>query len=397
MRSLDARYLTTTLASLAEEVFVLLSGPRQVGKTTLALEWLAAQNEGRYLNWDIPADREAILDRAFPRAPHPGALVLDELHKYPRWKSWLKGLFDRREVRVPTVVTGSARLDVYHRGGDSLLGRSARLRLHPLSIGELVRQGQPPDSPPSNWLELDGGAVSGGWDHLDRRGGFPEPFLRDSERQHRRWVRARRELLIREDLRDLTQIRHLALVEHLALLLPERVGAPLSVNALREDLQVGHDTVSHWIEALERLYYTYRIGPWTRRVVRALSKERKAYLWDWSELSDPGARFENMVASHLLKAVHTWTDQGYGDYELHYIRDREKREVDFLITEARRPVVLVEAKVADRSPTAALVRFQQALGGIPAVQLVQAAGYERKVPGLPLMVVSAERWLARLP
>lgn len=176
-----------------------------------------------------------------------------------------------------------------------------------------------------------------------------------------------------------------------------QVASPLSVNALREDLQVGHDTVSNWLEALDRLYYAFRIAPWTRRVARALTKERKLYLWDWSLVPDDGARFENMVASHLLKAVHTWTDQGHGDFDLQYVRDREKREVDFLVTESRRPVVLVETKRSDTSPAVALTRFQSALGDIPAVQLVQTPGVDRRVPGLPLRVVTASHWLAALP
>ncbi len=393
------RSLAPTFAALAQEVFVLLSGPRQVGKTTLAREWLQRQRRGRYLNWDIPIDRAAILDRGFPAPPAPGALVLDELHKYHRWKSWLKGLYDGRESRVPTIVTGSARLDVYQRGGDSLLGRAAHLRLHPLSIGELTRHGAATGPPPTDWLEGNSAEAPARdiWEQLERRSGFPEPFFRDSDTQHRRWASARRELLVREDLRDLTNIRQISLVEHLALLLPERVGSPLSVNALREDLQVGHDTVSNWLEVLERLYYAFRIGPWTRRIARSLTREQKLYLWDWSQVSDPVARFENMVASHLLKAVHTWTDEGHGDFTLHHVRDREKREVDFLIAESRRPLVLVEAKLTDTATSPSLVRFQQALRGLPSVQLVRTAGVDHRIPGLPLRVVTASHWLSALP
>ena len=395
--SLRQRSLGPAVAQLAHDTFVLISGPRQVGKTTLALAWLGAFSNGRYLNWDVAVDRAALLKRDFP-APVPGALVLDELHKYPRWKSWLKGLFDNVATRVPTVVTGSARLDIYQRGGDSLLGRIAHLRLHPLTIGELERVGAPTPEPPADWLTLGAAASAFSmWERLERRSGFPQPFERDDSQQHRRWSTSRRSLLIREDLRDLTNIRQLALVEHLALLLPERVGSPLSVNALREDLQVSHDTVSSWLEALERLYYAYRIAPWTKRVARALTKERKLYLWDWSQVEDPGARFENMVAGHLLKAVHTWTDLGFGDFDLRYLRDREKHEVDFVVTEGRRPLVLVECKLRDEAPHLPLLRFQSALGGIPAIQLVRTPGVDRRVPGAAVRVVSAGTWLSALP
>jgi predicted AAA+ superfamily ATPase len=396
--NLSLRYLHSGVARLAGDTFVLVSGPRQVGKTTLARAWLDGLPGGRYFNWDIPADRADLLRRDFPGEPLPGALVLDEIHKYPRWKSWLKGLYDQRATRVPTVVTGSARLDIYQRGGDSLLGRVTHLRLHPLTIGELLRGSGDVPTAPADWLAMgDAAAPDDLWSQLDRRSGFPEPFLRDDAEQHRRWSNSRRSLLVLEDLRDLTQIRQLALVEHLALLLPERVGSPLSVNALREDLRVGHDTVSAWLEALERLYYAFRIAPWTKRVARAITRERKLYLWDWSQVEGEGPRFENMVASHLLKAVHYWTDLGYGDYDLRYVRDREKREVDFVVTESRRPVVLVECKLRDDAPHEPLLRFQAVMGGIPAVQLVRASGVDRRIPGERVRVVSAPVWLAGLP
>jgi hypothetical protein len=297
------------------------------------------------------------------------------------------------------VVTGSARLDLYQRGGDSLLGRVEHVRLHPFSIGELVRGGGDPPLPPQDWL--DAASVKADletpWARLERRGGFPEPWTRDDTAQHRRWMQSRRSLLVREDLRDLTQIRQLALVEQLALLLPERIGTPLSVNALREDLQVGHDTVSSWLEALERLYYCYRIAPYAKRLARTLTRERKLYLWDWSEVESEGARFENMVASHLLKAVHFWTDMGHGEFGLHYIRDKEKREVDFAITDRRRVVALIECKLSDTSPSPSLVRYQDMLGGVAAVQLVRTPRVDRRVPGANVRVVSAAVYLASLP
>jgi predicted AAA+ superfamily ATPase len=387
------RYLHAAVEDLAADKFVLLTGPRQVGKTTLALAWLERRG-GLYLNWDVPEDRERILRRTFLEGSLPNALVLDELHKYPRWKSWLKGLYDRRDAHLPVVVTGSARLDVYRRSGDSMFGRYDHLRLHPFSVGELTH-GRAAE-PPSDWMTLatddDHEPI---WSRLERRSGFPEPYSRDEPRQHQRWITQRRTLLVRDDLRELSQIRQLALVEHLALLLPERVGSPLSVNALREELEVGHDTVSAWLDALERLYFCFRISPYSRRLARALKKERKLYLWDWSVVGSPAARFENMVASHLLKAVHCWCDLGYGDFDLWYVRDKEKREVDFLITEDRRPLVLFECKTSDVPPDAALHHFADQLGNVARIQLIRAPGVDRSVRGT--RIVSAARLLAALP
>ena len=254
------RYLDKVLEQFADDKFVLLSGPRQVGKTTLAQDWIKNKN-GISLNWDIPEDRERLLKPTFMKSVEAEALVLDELHKYARWKSWLKGLYDKKASTLKVLVTGSARLDVFQKSGDSLLGRYELLRLHPFSVGELSHGKLV--APPIDWLHLDGieKGVQSAWRQLEARSGFPEPFFKDDELQHRRWSTRRRELLIREDLREITQIRTISLVEQLALLLPYRVGSPLSINSLREDLQVAHDTVSDWISALERLYFCFRISP----------------------------------------------------------------------------------------------------------------------------------------
>jgi len=388
------RYLSEVLAYFAAQKLVLLSGPRQVGKTTLAKEWTAGQGTAGslYLNWDVPEDRETILKRSFVDGPALRALVLDELHKYARWKSWLKGLYDREGRRLEVVVTGSARLELFQKSGDSLLGRQESLRLHPFSVGELVHGTLRP--PPQDWLRGPSESVPAElWPHLERRGGFPEPFTRDDALQHRRWSTSRRNLLVREDLRELSHIRELSLVEHLAILLPGRVGSPLSVNALREELRVAHETVGSWIDALDRLCFCFRVAPHHRRIARSLTKNRKLYLWDWSQVEDPGARFENQVASHLLKAVHAWTDVGHGEFELRYVRDKEGNEVDFLVTERNKPLVLLECKLGDEAMAPALLKFGEALG-VPQVQLVKQRGVDR-VRG-KTRVVSAENYLAAM-
>ncbi len=371
---------------------MLLAGPRQVGKTTSAKEWLGIRN-GTYLNWDVAEDRAMILGKSFISTGGPSTILLDEIHKYPRWRSYLKGLFDKEGARLHVVVTGSARLDIYRKGGDSLFGRYELLRMHPLSIGEVTHGTVPP--PPSDWLSpgIHHG-ISENWERLLRFGGFPEPFVERDPLQHQRWSTRRRDLLIREDLRDLSEIKLIELVEHLYLLLPARVGSPLSINSLKEELQVAFDSVSSWISTLERLYICFRISPYHRKIARSLRKEQKLYLWDWSQLSDPAARFENMVACHLLKSVHAWNDIGHGEFGLNYWRNKEKEEVDFLVTQAGKPVVLFECKLSDVNVARPLADLSAELGGIPAIQLVATPHVDFRTQAL--RVVTARDYLANL-
>lgn len=381
-------FLTPLLGDLQKK-FVLLSGPRQVGKTHLANEVLT-QTGGHYYNWDEAGDREQILRKGFL---HDGVVVLDELHKYERWKGFLKGIYDKYHANLKILVTGSARLDIYQKGGDSLLGRYYHFHLHPLTVGEVTRPDTIPLPPP--WANAGGGpSHSQIFTKLMQFGGFPEPYFAASEQEHRRWSLLRREILVREDIRDLSNIQHLNLVEHLLLLLPERVGGILSINSLKEELRVAYNTVALWIGVLERLYIAYTIAPYTRSLARSIQKERKVYLWDWSQVTDKGARFENMVAGHLLKAVQYWRDLGHGDYALFFLRDRDKREVDFCITCNRKPVAIIEAKWADTRPADSLLYFADRLR-VPAIQLVAESGICHQSG--TVNVISADQWLAQLP
>ncbi|MBK8979419.1 MAG: ATP-binding protein [Planctomycetes bacterium] len=303
---------------------VFVTGPRQVGKTTLAKS-LPHAAEG-YRSWDIARQRAELLAGTLPDT---SLWVFDEIHKYRSWRNWLKGLWDGRRDGQRILVTGSARLDWYRYSGDSLQGRYHLLRLHPFSCAEL------------------GLGTADDLEHLFRLGGFPEPFLSGSETTARRWSREYRSRLVREDVRDLERIQDLGNVELLMLRLPDLVGSPLSVNAVREDLQVNHKTASRWLAVLERLYAIFRLSPLGLPKIRAIKKAQKHYHWDWSTVPDPGARFENLVACHLLKWVHWQQDTEGLDLELRYFRDTDGREVDFVVCDRRRPVLLVECKLAD--------------------------------------------------
>jgi predicted AAA+ superfamily ATPase len=318
------RYLSAQLRADLARKMVFLAGPRQVGKTTLARRLPGAARG--HLNWDVAADRERILRGELPVGP---LWVLDEIQKYRRWRNYLKGLYDGRPRGQRVLVTGSARLDLYRFGGDSLQGRYHLLRLHPLSLAEV------------------GKGRRDAFMRLLRFGGFPEPFFAGSATQAKRWSREYRTRLIHDDMASLERIQDLGHLELLMLRLPDLVGAPLSINALREDLQVSHKAVAAWVGALERLYAIFRIPPLGGPRIRAVTKAQKHYHLDWSLVPEDPQRFENLVACHLLKWVHYRQDVEGAALELRYFRDAEGREVDFVVTDAGRPVLLVECKWSD--------------------------------------------------
>lgn len=367
----EPRYLEASIREDLAEKMVLVAGPRQVGKTTLAQRILAASEAGVYRNWDNRHDRREIRAALWPGGE--ALVVLDELHKWRSWKGWLKGEFDKHRGRLRFLVTGSARLDVYRRGGDSLQGRYHHYRLHPFSCGEVAAGGRPAARVVGEELRFSARASNEALRALMKFGGFPEPFLAQSSRTLLRWQKERLDRFFREDVRDLESIRDLSSLQLLAELLPERVASPLSLNALREDLETSHRALTHWMEVLERLYHVFRIRPLTSPNVRALRKMPKAYLWDWSLVPAPGPRFENLVGAHLLKFCHFLQDREGVSADLRYLRDRAGREVDFLVTIGRKPWFAVEAKLAEASIDPALVYFRDRLG-IPWTYQVMLEG-----------------------
>lgn len=373
------RYIAQSVSdALADRKMAFIAGPRQVGKTTFA-RGLLQDPANAYFTWDLETHRRRIL-----RAPAdfwpPGTvprIVLDEIHKYPRWKRLLKGLYDTRHDDVEIVVTGSGRLDIYQKGGDSLQGRFVLNRLHPFTVGELLANGRQQVPLPEEFVarlgekEKIAGAAEA-FERIERFTGFPEPLFAGRMDKLRRWRRTRRELVLREDLRDLTRIRELGLLDQLADLLPGRIGSPLSVNALREDLGVAFDTARSWLETLQRLYYLFELRPFAGKLARTLRREGKVYLFDHTQIEDEGARFENLVALHLRKLVDMWNDRGDGDFSLWYVRDKERREVDFLITERRKPWLLAETKLSDAQISSALRHYRRQFNVPNVVQIVRS-------------------------
>ncbi|MCY4425677.1 MAG: ATP-binding protein [Halieaceae bacterium] len=334
------RYIADQCREDLTEKLVFIGGPRQVGKTTLALHLLGATaKHPAYLNWDIDSDRNRILHNELP----PGKLLIfDEIHKYARWRGLLKGFYDQHFPRRAALVTGSARLDHYRKGGDSLQGRYHYFRLHPYSLAEISSR--------PNQDDLNA---------LLKFGGFPEPLAKQNTRHWRRWRLERQSRVLMEDLVSLERVNEISLLELLYTALLDRVSAPLSLQSLRQQLQVSHDSVRRWLTIFDNLYLTFRISPYGAPSIRAVKKEQKLYFWDWSVLTDPGARFENLVASQLLKYCHFQEDrEGYA-MELRYLRDTGRREVDFVVIREHQPLFAVECKVGDRELAPQLKYFKE--------------------------------------
>lgn len=384
-----------------------VSGPRQVGKTTLAKKYQEHFGQSLYVNWDsIPHRKRLLSDPLFFRKENrdpkePFLVVFDEIHKYARWKNYLKGVYDESKDEFRFLITGSGRLDLFKKGGDSLLGRYFSVPLLPLSMGELSNKlvglsefKKSLEAPLSSSSETEER-----YEQLFRFSGFPEPFSRGSDSFYDRWFAERKTLLLREDIRDATAIREISLLEHLAHLIPERIGNPLSINSLKEDVGVAFETIRDWILVLEQFFYLFRVTPFTGRLTRTLRKETKVYLYDWVEVEKESLRFENFVALHLLKAIRLWRAMGEGDPGVHYLRDKEKREVDFVLTEKGKPLCLVECKARDEELSHDLVHFQKKLAVPYAIQLVHESGVCKKLreEKRTQWVISADQWLSALP
>jgi predicted AAA+ superfamily ATPase len=387
------RYLTEAVRrdALARRKIAMISGPRQVGKSTLAKSLLSSpQNYFLYDEEDFrrrwsKSPAEALSGRG------DGVVVLDEIHKDRKWKTKLKGLYDTRGREIPFVVTGSARLEHFRKGGDSLLGRYLPYRLFPFTVAESAASPSPDEAGRTRRVNFP-------WEDIVRLGGFPEPLLGGSEQEALRWSRLRIDRLVLEDSRDFLNISDLNAFRVLIDLLPERVGSLLSVNSLKEDVGKAYATVRSWIGVLDALYYSFTIRPYAGRLNRALRAEPKLYLFD--TLAIPAAfaskRMENQVALHLLKACMFWTDTAEGEFELCFVRTKERREVDFAVLRDRKPWLLVECKTNEKEPAKDLIAFTKLLKPARSVQLIADESVERRYAEHGVMVLGYERFLSGL-
>ena len=351
------RYLDDRVQADLARKMVFLTGPRQVGKTTLSRH-LVAQQGGQYLNYDLPADRAMILHQRWsPQAP---LLVLDEVHKMPGWKSWLKGVYDGKPASQQLLVTGSARLDTFRQSGESLAGRFFGLRLHPLSVRE--------------WCEQTGAQPDAALTHLLERGGFPEPCLAPDNEQAERWRRQYFDGLVRNDVLEFSRIHEVGAIRLFAQLLRSRVGSPLSLASIARDLAVSPATLKKYLDILEALFIVFVVRPYHDNIARAVLQSPKVYFYDTGLVEgDEGLRFENLVATALLKQVQWQHDVQGKEAGLHYIRTKDGAEVDFALSEKNQLTQLVECKLSDEKPHRALLRFAQEQAPVQAVQVVRNA------------------------
>lgn len=362
------RYLENYIKEDMAQKIVLLSGPRQVGKTTLAKQ---LSPKFTYLNYDASSHRKIIKTTEWDR--DVPLVIFDELHKMTGWKSWIKGVYDTEGVSPALLVTGSARLDTYKKGGESLAGRFFPFRLHPLTVKEICRYlNESAEDALANILQF---------------GGFPEPYLKKNETFTKRWRRTHSDTIIREDLLDLERVRDIKSIEIMIDLLRDRVGATTSYTSLANDLQVSIHTVKHWLQILENLYIIFPVRPYHKNIARSILKEAKYFLYDTAAVNgDLGAKLENSVACALMRELHFLEDtQGYRT-SLHYLRDKDKREVDFLVVIDNKPIQMIEVKVSDDNFSAPLFRFSEFLPTATPIQVVyhlkqkKSKGQARMVP-----------------
>lgn len=385
---------------------IFIAGPRQAGKTTFAKMIAEKYTNHIYFNWDIIDEKRKLLEDPFfyekvnRRDDSKPLIIFDELHKYSHWKNYLKSAFDRDHEEYKFIVSGSGRLNLYQKGGDSLAGRYLLFHLWPFTLAELSDVNISFEIFFNDLTKIPDkeNNTSVIWDNLKKYSGFPDPYIAQDRQFYNIWSNTYKKQLIREDIRDLTAIRSVENIEILFSLLPSRVGSLISMANLSQDIQVSFDSIKNWLELFENFFLIFRLSPWSKKISRAITKEKKVYLFDYAGFESQAVKFENMVALELFRAVSNWNNLGYGNFNLNFIRNREKEEVDFLLSNNNKPLLLIETKLSDINPAKSLIKFQNMLN-IPAVQLVDKSGVCKKIINKTnkILIISADHWLPILP
>jgi uncharacterized protein len=370
------RYLTDYILDDLKKKIVLLTGPRQSGKTTLSK---MLSNNFDYFNFDNPEHRLGLIERSWDRSKD--LIIFDELHKLKNWKSWLKGIYDTEGVQPRIIVTGSAKLDTYKKVGDSLAGRFFQFRLHPLDLKEIKKISNPDN-------------LQAVLDRLLDTGGFPEPYLEGSTRFYNRWKRSHMDIILKQDMIDLENVRQITSIETLIQLLRKRVGSPVSYNSLAQDLQCSDKTIKRWLTILENMYVIFRVQPFHRNIARSILKAPKYYFYDTGQvIGDSGIKLENLTACALLKKIH-YIEDCYGEQaQIYYLKTKDSREIDFFITRNEAPFLMLEVKWADSTPSRNFSIFGKRFPGVKKVQIVKKLDREKTYPE-GTEIRSAHNWLA---
>jgi hypothetical protein len=372
------RYLEEYIKKDLKKKIILLTGPRQTGKTTLAK---MLKDNYDYFNYDNAEHRLSLIEKSWDRSKD--LVIFDELHKLKNWKSWLKGIYDTEKIPPSIVVTGSAKLDTYKKVGDSLAGRFFQFRLHPLDLKEIKQTINP------NNLE-------GELEKLLMIGGFPEPFLEGDETYYNRWKRSHLDIILKQDLIDLENVQQITSIETLIQLLKKRVGSPISYRSLAGDLQCSDKTVKRWLTILESMYVVFKVPPYHKNISRAILKSPKYYFYDTGQVSgEPGVKLENLVACSLLKEIHFLEDCLGEQWNLFYLRNKDGREIDFLITQNDQPVLMIEVKWRDSDRSRNFNFFGKHFDKLRKIQVVKELDREKTYPD-ETEIRKAQNWLAEV-
>ena len=345
------RYLKSIIFQDSKSKIILLSGPRQSGKTTLAKSLFS---DYQYFNYDLEEDRNMIQQKQWKRSTD--CIIFDELHKMQDWKRWIKGIYDTEGLKPKLIITGSVNVESFMKVGDSLAGRYFHFRLHPIDIKEAVQ-----------FIENDPHEI---YEKLMNFSGFPEPFLKSTERFYRRWQRTHIDIILRQDFLDIYAVRSIKKIEILLDLLKPRVSSAISIYNLANDLQVDSKTIKNWLQLLENFYLIFKVSPFHKNIARSILKEPKYYFYDTARIKDQGARVENLVACSLLKELHFIEDTQGFNCKLHYLRTKDGKELDFLISVDDKPVLCIEVKSSDKTPSKSFTHFKKHIDMIKCVQLV---------------------------